>query len=122
LAQLHETFLRGSYDDAIRLAHEVLRDRPRDEACLSAIDACRKTLEDLRIFSNAAGHRVPVMAKPMNEVTTMALDHRAGFVLSLIDGGGGDNVEDLVAICPMPRQEALAVLFGLVRAGAVKMR
>jgi hypothetical protein len=119
---MHETFLRGSYEAAIRIAHEVLRDRPSDEACLSAIDACRKTLEDIRIFAHAAGLRVPTMAKPMNEVKAMALDHRAAFLLSLIDDGGGCNVEDLVAICPMPRQEALAVLFGLVRAGAVKMR
>ena len=83
---------------------------------------CRQTLEKLHIFSSAARFRVPMLARPMAEVALMALDHRAGFLLSLLEAARGSNVEDLLTMCPMPEAEVLEILFGLVRAGAVKMQ
>ena len=49
-----------------------------------------------------------------------ALDHRAGFLVSLLDGE--TDLETLIDICGMPAKEALAVLDGLVDRGYVRWR
>ncbi|MDB4995270.1 MAG: hypothetical protein JWM74_2702 [Myxococcaceae bacterium] len=118
---MHDAYARGRFDDAIGIAQDVLRERPGDTACLGTIDDCRRSLEELHGFSTAARYRVPVLARSMSEIAAMALDHRAGFLLSLIQGGGRCTVEDILTMCPMSEHEALEVLFGLVRVGAVKL-
>jgi hypothetical protein len=120
LAPMRSAAARGRYDDAIRLAHEMLRDRPQDVECLMTVDECRKALEELHIFSSSSRFRVPQLVKPINEVMALPLDHRAGFVLSLIDGMC--NVDQIASMCPMPNHETVEVLFGLLRLEAIAMR
>ncbi len=84
------------------------------------VEECRKALEELHIFSSSSRFRIPKMAKPLNEVMALPLDHRAGFVLSLIDGMC--TVEQIASMCPMPSHETIEVLFGLLRLEAIAMR
>jgi hypothetical protein len=53
-------------------------------------------------------------------VAELALDHRAGFMLSLIDGTA--SIEEVLDMCPMPELEALSVLANLLRRGVIALR
>jgi len=48
------------------------------------------------------------------------MDHRAGFVLSLVDGVSG--VEAILDVCGMPRAEGLRILQELIDIGAIALR
>jgi hypothetical protein len=47
----------------------------------------------------------------------MPLDHRAGFVVSFVDGTY--TVEMILDVCPMPRDRALAILGELADKGII---
>lgn len=73
--------------------------------------------------------RPPAAAAPLDGVPTLAvsgaalgrlgLDHRAGFVLSLVDGVS--DVETLVDASGIPRAEVERIMAELVLSGVVKM-
>jgi hypothetical protein len=50
-------------------------------------------------------------------IAELALDHRSGFLLSLIDGKA--TVEEVLDMCAMPEPQALAILHELLRRGVV---
>src|SRR5438445_7995672 len=71
----------------------------------------RKVLEDARptrrempvaisFFS-----RVPRLAVPLEDLAVLPLDHREGFLLSLIDGTS--TIESILDVCAMPFDEAV---------------
>jgi hypothetical protein len=108
------------YDDALRVAHAILRDRPDDMVALSSIDECRTSLESLHAFSSSALMRTPSLATDGPALNTLRLDHRAGFILSLVDGHS--TVSLILDMCPMSTPEALAVIFGLVQDRVLVLR
>jgi hypothetical protein len=64
--------------------------------------------------------RVPVVRMRLDELRMLSLDHRAGFVLSLVDGSM--TVSTLLDLCPMPRAEALRILSALLERGVIALR
>ena len=120
VSELRKTFKARDYEGALVLAHKILRDRPDDlEAGLCA-EECRTALEAFTIFSVASLKRVPAVELSPSQLLGRGLDHRAGFLLSLIDGGS--SVEVILDLCAMPRAEALKVLYDLVQDGIVLFR
>jgi len=51
---------------------------------------------------------VPRLALPLADLMEMRLDHRAGFLISLVDGNY--TLEMILDACAMRREEALAIL------------
>jgi hypothetical protein len=51
------------------------------------------------------------MSIPSEQIRWLSLDHRSGFLLSLIDGTS--SVEELLDISGMPRLDALRIMYGL---------
>jgi hypothetical protein len=51
---------------------------------------------------------VPRLAVSLKELKALPLDHRAGFIVSFIDGAY--SVGMILDACAMPRQEALEIL------------
>ncbi len=64
--------------------------------------------------------RVPVLLTPMSQLASLPLDHRAGFLVSLIDGTS--SIESLLDACAMPAEEAIAILNGLLEQHIVALR
>jgi hypothetical protein len=60
---------------------------------------------------------VPRLAVTRSQLMAMPLDHRAGFVVSFIDGTF--TVEMILDVCPMPRESALAILGELADQGVI---
>lgn len=97
------------------------RKRPSPHASKSAPEAEEEThgaatvrqVEVTRAFLKM----VPRVILSREELNAADLDHRDYFLVSLMDGG--TTVEDLLDICGMPAEEALALVEGLVRRGIV---
>jgi hypothetical protein len=60
---------------------------------------------------------VPRVTLAREELNVAELDHRDYFLVSLMDGR--TTLEELLDICGMPSEEALALIEGLVRRGIV---
>ena len=112
LLKLAETLEIRQYDAAQVLARDILKTRPNDIIALTCIQECSAGLEALHAFSTAALDKVPSAAIGGPPIHDLRLDHRAGFLLSLIDGVS--PISTILDMCPLARSEALAVLFALV--------
>jgi hypothetical protein len=63
---------------------------------------------------------VPWLMLSHDDVLKLALDHREGFLLSLIDGR--TSVETLLELAAMPRKEVLRVLARWLAMGVITVR
>ena len=63
---------------------------------------------------------VPRLVLAQDDVMRLALDHREGFLLSLIDGR--TTVETLLELAAMPRKEVLRLLARWLAMGVIKLR
>jgi hypothetical protein len=63
---------------------------------------------------------VPWLMLSHDDVLRLALDHREGFLLSLIDGR--TNVETLLELAAMPRKDVLRVLARWLAMGVITLR
>jgi hypothetical protein len=72
------------------------------------------------VFSAIDLDRVPLRRLDAEQELALHLDHRAGFILSLVDGVSG--VDTVLDLCGMPRIEALSILQKLIDVGAIALR
>lgn len=63
---------------------------------------------------------VPALAVPANRVKELPLDHKAGFLLSLMDGA--TDLATLVEVSAMDRDEVLRIIRELQESGVVEFR
>ncbi len=71
-------------------------------------------------FAESLAQRVPVQVLGADEARVLPMDHRAGFILSLVDGDSG--VETIVDVSGMPREDVLHILQQLLDAGLIAMQ
>jgi hypothetical protein len=112
---------RGNLEAAAVAAEAALREG--EHAPLPGISEVIEPAKALfeRAFEGFVGppQAVPVFAMSPGALTGQELDHRAGFLLSRIDGAM--PLDALLDIASMPRFEALRILAGLLRVKAIKM-
>ncbi len=63
---------------------------------------------------------VPVVVMTNDGLKRLPLDHRAGFVISLMDGSL--DLDTIVELCGMDREEALGLVRDLYESGVVEFR
>lgn len=99
--------------------------KPADEDAISTVEGRDPVVSDAGAASDETQQgtskgdgggiedmtNVPVQAVAMDKLAQRDLDHRYGFVFSLVDGQM--TFEDIVDVCSMPRDETLDVLAGL---------
>jgi hypothetical protein len=61
--------------------------------------------------------RVPRLTLRPRDLALLPLDHREGFLLSMIDGV--TSIETILDVCAMPHHEALEILESLVQRGVL---
>jgi hypothetical protein len=94
------------------------RDAPPSGTRLLARPKTDPALGDEAWAGAAVGALVVVM--PPDKLKLLPLDHRAGFLMSMMDGV--TDLETLLEISPMPRAETLRVVRELVDSGIVDLR
>lgn len=109
---LHDRYAVGDFTGALVIAESILEQDPDDLDAARCAQSCRDVLAQMyssRLGALDAPLRVAV---PPDQIRWLSLDHRAGFLLSLIDGRS--TIEEVLDICGMPRLDALRLLYMLL--------
>lgn len=117
-SEMNERFALGDFTGALFVAEFLLGRDPDDAATQACAAASRERLEQLYSSRIGALTRVPVVAIRENDMRWLGLDHRAGFLLSRVDGRA--CLIEILDVSGMPRLEALKTLVELYDAGAIR--
>lgn len=118
--EMHERFELGDLSGALSLAESLLSIDTTDEDACDIADTCRSRLRAIYVGRLGSLDQVPVLLVSPAELRWLALDHRAGFVLSLIDGAS--SVEDIIDVSTMPQMEVLRTLYNLITQNVISLR
>ncbi len=120
VARMKAAFSAGSFDTARRCALEALRLQPGHRGATHYLDTCDRILEQAVMSRIGDLDRVPVVIMTDENIQWLALDHRAGFILSLMDGD--TTLEELLDIAGMPHNDVLRVVGMLLDKGVISVR
>jgi hypothetical protein len=110
----------GNFSGALELAELILRKDPANEEASRIAEESREKLLHMYTARIGSLERVPQVAIPAEQLRWLSLDHRAGFVLSLIDGFS--NVEMILDISGMTHFDALRILCELQEQKIIAVR
>ncbi len=111
-AEMAERFSLGDYSGALEMAELILAEDPSNLEAAECGENCRSTLEGMYAAKLAPLDRTPVVVVPRTQLRWLSIDHRAGFILSLVDGSV--TVDTIVDVSGMPRLDALRILHELL--------
>jgi hypothetical protein len=120
VAEMRERFALGDYTGALEMAELLLAEEPDNLEAAECGENCRTVLEGMFAARLGPLDRVPMVVVPRTQMRWLSMDHRAGFVLSLVDGTS--TVEMILDVCGMPRLDALRILNELVQQRIVALR
>lgn len=117
-SEMNERFALGDFTGALFVAEFLLGRDPDNAATKACAAASRARLEQLYSSRIGSLSRVAVVAVRENDMRWLGLDHRAGFLLSRVDGRA--SLEELLDVSGTSRLEALKTLVELYEAGAIR--
>jgi hypothetical protein len=119
LQDMQARYAVGDFTGALELAEAILQKRPDDAATRRYAQNCRDVLTQM--FAAKIGPLDQVMQVVISpqEVQWLSLDHRAGFLLSLVDGQS--TVDEILDISGMSRLDALKIIHQLVEQQIVNL-
>lgn len=120
VAEMRERFALGDYTGALEMSELILADSPEHSEALEVGENSRRVLENMYAARLGPLDRVPMVIVPRGQMRWLSMDHRAGFVLSLIDGSS--SVEMILDMCGMPKLDALRILHELVQEKVVSFK
>jgi len=86
MAEMRTRFSLGDYSGALEVAELLLEADPSDAEVLDCAEKCRTVLEGMYAARLGSLEQVPAVIVQRTQLRWLSIDHRAGFVLSLIDG------------------------------------
>ncbi len=119
-SEMVDRFELGDFTGALSLAETLLEIDRTDPEAQRIAEASGTKLRAIYIGRLGALDQVPVMMIPHAELRWLALDHRVGFVLSLVDGMSSS--EDIVDVSTMPQLEVLRTLYNLLSQNVISLR
>ncbi|MCS6799631.1 MAG: hypothetical protein NZ898_14135 [Myxococcota bacterium] len=119
LSDVADLYALGDFSGALRAAELVLGADPDNEEARRYARSARERLVQMYSARLGSPNRVPRVVVAPNEVRWLGIDHRAGFLLSCIDGRS--SIDELVDVSGMDRLEVLRTLVTLLEAGAIEI-
>ncbi len=110
--EMEDQFAIGDFAGAIAIAEALLARDPEHVDALECLERSRTSLRASFAAKLGPLDRVPVVAVARDQLRWLAIDHKAGFILSHVDGVS--SVEEIVDISGMKELEALGILAGLL--------
>lgn len=110
----------GDFSGALQAAGEVLAEDPTSAEAIAVAEECRVTLRGMYIGRLGSLESVPVVMAETSLLRYANIDHRAGFVLSHIDGVS--TVEMILDVSGMAELDALRVLCTLLDQRIIAVR
>jgi hypothetical protein len=120
VAEMRERFSLGDYTGALEMAELLLAEDPANLEAAECGENCRMVLQGMYSARIGPLDRVPVVVVPRTQMRWLSMDHRAGFVLSLVDGSS--TIDMILDVSGMPRLDALRILHELVQQKIVAFR
>ncbi|WP_437691915.1 hypothetical protein [Sorangium sp. So ce176] len=115
--QMLHRFEQGDFGGALVLAEGLLEENPKDWVARQYADSCVEMLRQMYQSRLGDGSRVLRLAVSPDQLRSLNLDHRAGFLLSCIDGYS--SLDEILDVSGMQTLEALRILYELVQEGIV---
>jgi hypothetical protein len=116
---VRDRFDVGDFSGALILAEGILEHDPESVDALLYAEHCRDVLKNMYISRLGGVGRVPQVAISDEQLRWLNLDHRAGFLLSLVDGHS--SFEEVLDVSGMPPVEALRLLMELLQQNVIKV-
>jgi hypothetical protein len=110
--EMRERYAMGDFTGALVIAESLLEGNPNDLDAIRYAESCRDVLGQMYAARLGSLHGVVEVMVPGQDIRWLSLDHRAGFLLSLVDGSL--TVEEILDVCGMPRLEAMRILYNLL--------
>lgn len=110
----------GDYTGALEIAEAVLARDPANVEAETCAEECRAKL--IHMYTARVGplDRVPVVLVAREQLRWLSIDHRAGFLLSHIDGVS--SLEMILDVSGMPLLDALKILTELQQQRVISFR
>ena len=120
LGDMGDRFSLGDYTGALAIAEAVLERDPTNAQASRCADECRAKL--IQMYTARVGplDRVPVVMVAREQLRWLSIDHRAGFLLSHIDGIS--SLEMILDVSGMPLLDALKILAELSQQRVISFR
>lgn len=118
--EMRERLLLEDFNGSLGLAQRLVEIDAHDGEARRVVEQCRKELRASYLTRLGGIDHIPVLTISRSELRWLALDHRAGFVLSLIDGGS--SIEDIIDVSTMPSFEVLRTLYTLHTQNVISLR
>ena len=110
----------GDYSGALEIAEEIIRGKPDDIGARTVAETCRTVLRQMYATRIGPLDRVPVVMVPRDQLRWLSIDHKAGFVLSLVDGVS--SLEMIIDVSGMPELDTLRILSELAQQRIISLR
>jgi tetratricopeptide (TPR) repeat protein len=120
LGAARELFALGDFTGSLELIEKVLHLDPEHAEARAYLAQNEVTLTSMYESKLGPLSAVPSLAIKPEEILWLNLDHRAGFLLSQIDGAV--DYEALFAVSGLPRLETARILANLVADGVIAAR
>jgi hypothetical protein len=117
--EMQECYALGDYNRALELAEQLLARSPDDTATRRCAQSCREALTQMYAARIGPLDQVMTVNVSPAEVQWLSLDHRAGFLLSLVDGQS--TVDEILDISGMTRLDALKIINDLTERQVVRL-
>ncbi len=115
--QMRDRLAVGDFTGSLQLAELILGADSRHEEAARIAERAKEHLVQFHLARLGGLSAVLGVRVAGADVRWLGLDHRAGFLLSLVDGT--TTVEEIVDVSSMPKHEALRLLAELLEASAV---
>jgi hypothetical protein len=116
---MRDRYRAGDFTGALVVAEALLEADPAQDEARRCHELCVNVLSQMYLARLGSLAQVVRVAVPSDQIRWLSLDHRAGFLLSLIDGNS--TIEELLDISGMPRLDALRILYGLLDQRAIAL-
>lgn len=113
LRELTDRYATGDYSGALVIAEGILDSDPGHAEALRFAKNCRDVLSSMYSARLGSLDQVVSVGVPGEQIRWLSLDHRAGFLLSLVDGNS--TLEEILDMSGMPRLDALRIMFSLLQ-------
>lgn len=114
---LSDLYALGDFSGALAEAEVRLQQDPTDQEAVAYRMRCQEVLTKMWTARLGSLERAVRMLIPEEEIRWLSVDHRAGFVLSLVDGSA--TFDEILDMSGMQRLEALRILAELLDRGVI---
>lgn len=116
---MQDRYAVGDFTGALVVAESILDSNPEDEDAKRYAASCREVLTQMYAARLGSMDQVPSVVVPADQITWLSLDHRAGFLLSLVDGIS--NIEEILDVSGMSRLDALRIMYTLAQQNVIAL-